>query len=169
MKKQNLLFFVLFCIVLQSCCPWCEDDVGGLPFESRYEPVFLSRAEFEQSVGVTNPLSIGTSGKIYVKGDFLFVNELNKGFHVFDNSDPSNPRSVKFLEAPGATDMAIRNDIIYINQATDLIAVEYVSESNTARLAKRIPSTFPELLSPDGFTAYDIPENSVVVDWKLKN
>jgi len=140
-----------------------------VPIESQYEPVFLSRAVFEESVTVNNPLAIVTSGKIYVKGDFLFVNELNKGFHVFDNTDPTNPKSVKFLEVPGATDMAIRNNMIYINQATDLIAVEYLPETNSAILTKRIRNTFPMLLSPDGFDAFDIPENSVVVDWKLKN
>lgn len=171
MKKQNLFFLVLLCIFFQGCWPENDDVIPPIPFESQYEPVFLNRTDFEKSVAVKNAVSIGTSGKIYIKDKLLFINELNKGFHVFDNRDPKNPKSIQFLEAPGSTDMAIRSNIIYINQATDLIAVEYVSATNTASLTKRIPNTFPELLSPDGFDAYsfDIPENSVVVDWKLKN
>jgi len=169
--KNRLLFFLAFiCIFLQGCWPerW-EDDV--VTFESEYEPVFLDRTDFEKSVNVENSLSIGTSGKIYIKDNLLFINEVNKGFHVFDNSDPTNPKSIKFLAAPGSTDMAIRSNMIYINQATDLIAVEYSPQTNTASLTKRIPNTFPELRSPDGFDTYsfDIPENSVVIDWKLKN
>lgn len=170
MKKPNFLYLALLCILFQACWPVNQDD-DFIPFESQYEPVFLARTDFEKSVTVKNSLAIGTSGKIYIKDNLLFINELNKGFHVYDNSDPTNPKSIKFLEAPGSTDMAIRSNIIYINQATDLIAVEYSAQTNTASLTKRIPNTFPELRSPDGFDAYgyDIPENSVVVDWKLKN
>ncbi len=171
MKNQKSLFVLLFCVTFQSCCPFLVDCEGDdfIDTASSYEPVFLNRAEFEKSVLVKNSLAIGTSGKIYVKDNLLFINELNQGFHVYDNADPENPKAIKFLEAPGSTDLAIRGKMIYINQATDLIAVEYNSGTNTASLTKRIPNTFPQLRSPDGFDAYDVPENSVIVDWKLKN
>jgi len=170
MKNKNLIYALLFCIAFQSCCaPFgdCNDDFEGP--SSNYEAVYMDRALFEESVALKSSLAIGISGKIYVKGDLLFVNELYKGFHVYDNSDPANPKAIKFLEAPGSTDMAIRDNMIYINQATDLIAVSYGSDINKVMLTKRIPNTFPSLRSPDGFDAYDIPENSVLINWKLKN
>ena len=172
MKKTRITFTALLFVVLQSCCPPfsdCEDDVIDPVPISRYEPVYIERAQFEKSVALKNSVSIGTSGKIYVRAGFLFINELNKGFHVYDNSDPTNPKSIKFLEVPGATDMAIRENMIFINQATDLIAIEYNSGANSIALTKRIPDTFPPLRSPDGEVAYDIPENAVVIDWKLKD
>ena len=64
--------------------------------------------------------------------------------------------------------MAIRNNMIYINQATDLIAVEY-DISNGISLTKRVVNVFPELRSPDGFLPYNIPENNVVIGWALIN
>lgn len=170
MKNTQIAFALVIAFIFQSCCsPFmnCEDDF--VDPVSRYEPIYLQRAEFENSVALKNAVSIGTSGKIYVKNEFLFINELNKGFHVYDNSNPANPKSIKFLEAPGATDMAIRSNMIYINQATDLIAVEYNPQTNAINLTKRIPNTFPPLRSPDGEIAYNIPENAVVVGWKLKN
>jgi len=162
---------MLFCILIQSCCPPFTDcdETFEPAFESSYEPVLLSRSDFEKSVAISNTVAIGVSGKIYVKDNLLFINELRKGFHVYDNSDPANPKAIKFLEAPGSTDLVIRDNMIYINQATDLIAVEYNVRTNTASLTKRIPNTFPQLRSPDGFDAYDIPENSIIVDWQLKN
>lgn len=172
MKLIKLTFIVLFSVVFQSCCTFygdCEDDIGGSLIESQYSPVLLERTDFEASVAITEPTTIGTSGKIYIVNNLLFINELHKGFHVYNNSDPSNPRPLKFLEAPGSTDLAIRENMIYINQATDLIAVQYNEGSNDISLKKRIANTFPPLRSPDGFEAYSIPENSVVVDWKLKN
>jgi len=172
MKKSTLFFTTLLFIALQSCCsPFfgdCEEP-DEERFSSRYEPVFLDRTEFENSVVLKNSVSIGTSGKIYVKDDLLFINELFKGFHVYDNSDPKNPKPIQFLEAPGATDMAIRSNMVYINQATDLIAIDYDTTVSAIDLTKRIPDTFPSLRSPDGEVAYNIPANSVVVDWKLKN
>lgn len=170
MKNQKFLFAMLICFFMASCClPPFECTDNFIEPISRYEPVFLNRTDFEKSVQLKNSLAIGTSGKIYVKDNLLFINELNKGFHVYDNTDPAHPKVIKFLEAPGSTDLAIRDNMIYINQATDLIAVEYHPATNTASLTKRISNTFPQLRSPDGFDAYDIPENSVVVDWKLRN
>lgn len=171
MKKMKIVYLLLIVLALQSCCIYCDDDDIGLPPDSTsaYDPVFLNRTAFENSVALQNPVAIGITGKIYVKGDLLFINELNKGFHVFDNSDPSNPIAIKFLEAPGSTDMAIRSDIIYINQATDLIAINYNASKNSVEMSKRIANTFPPLRSPDGFDSYDIPENSVLIDWNLKN
>lgn len=170
MKKINVLFAMLFCVAFQSCCLFGDCEEVEFPdFETAYEPIYLNRGDFENSVILKDKLPIDTSGKIYVKDNFLFINELNKGFHVYDNSDPSNPVATKFIKAPGSTDLAIRENIIYINQATDLIAVEYNTNTNELSLTKRVENAFPPLRSPDGFDAYNIPENSVVVDWKLKN
>ncbi len=98
----------------------------------------------------------------------MFINEVREGFHIIDNSDPKNPKRIKFIRVLGATDLAIRDEVIYINQATDLIATKF-DQNNGIIVTKRIKGIFPELMSPDGFYADDIPENHVVVDWKLKN
>ena len=170
-NKQQLLLLLLLSI---SCLSFvfygCTDDDFNDPFISRYEPVYLSRADFENAVAIKKTVAIGTSGKIYLKDSLLFINEINKGFHVFDNSDPTDPKAVAFLETPGATDMAIRNSIIYINQATDLIAIEYNAQTNQVALSKRIQNTFPELRSPDGFDRFyfDLPEDAIITDWIIK-
>jgi hypothetical protein len=35
--------------------------------------------------------SIKQAGKIYFKDSYIFVNEVNKGIHVIDNSIPASP------------------------------------------------------------------------------
>jgi len=172
MKKTKLLLVGFILICLQSCCPFLvdcdinDDDVID-PFFSRYEPILLDRNDFENSVSLQESISIGTSGKIYIIGDLLFINEVHKGFHIYDNSNPAFPTPIKFLKAPGSTDLAIRDNMIYINQATDLIAIEY--NSNEITLTKRVANVFPELRSPDGMLPYNIPENNVVIGWSLIN
>ncbi|MFD2561456.1 hypothetical protein [Aquimarina rubra] len=174
MKKTKLLVLGLLVICLQNCCPLladCEDNDDDFPIEPRftqYEPVLLDRSDFENSVSLKDPITIETSGKIYIKDNLLFINEVHKGFHIYDNTDPASPTPIKFLEVPGSTDLAIRDNMIYINQATDLIAVEY-NNSNEITLTKRVVNVFPELRSPDGFLPYNIPDNNVVIGWTLIN
>ncbi len=173
MKKIKFVVLSVLLVCFQNCCPFlvdCENNGDDIvdPFFSRYEPVLLDRTNFENSVTLKDPVTINTSGKIYIKDDLLFINEVHKGFHIYDNSDPASPLPLKFLEVPGSTDLAIRDNMIYINQATDLIAVEY-DINQSIRLMKRVVNVFPELRSPDGFLPYNIPENNVVIGWKLTN
>ncbi len=159
MKK---LISLILLILLQSCI-----FLGGErePEElSNYTPVFLNRAEFENSVILLNTTNIGNAGKIYVFNDNLFINEKNGGFHVYDNSNTTNPIPLKFINAPGATDMAIKNNTMYINQARDLIAVELSANMQSLTVTKRIRNVFPDMISPDGFYA-NIPEGQVLVNW----
>jgi hypothetical protein len=154
---------------LQSCC-WhgdCDetDDFPVTFGESQYEPVFMDRSAFEHSVVLSSPKPVLNAGKIYVIGSYLFINEKNEGFHVFNNQNPSNPLPMHFMETPGATDLAIRENVFFINQATDLIAVEVNLESGGLTVSKRIKETFPIMLSPDGFYPQNIPVNNVIVNW----
>ena len=130
MRTIKLLTCFLLFGVFQSCCvngDCDEDDFIGEPgfSESAYEPIALLRADFEESVKLLPSKPILNSGKIYVLNNLLFVNEKDEGFHVFQNEDPSNPTPLNFIEVPGATDVAIRNGVYFINQAVDLIAISF--------------------------------------------
>lgn len=169
MKIKTTLILIFAVTVLQSCC-WhgdCgeTDDFPPVVVESQYEPVFMERSDFERSVILSPAKPVVNAGKIYVIEPYLFINEKNEGFHVFNNENPSNPTPIYFIESPGATDLAIREDILFINQATDLIAVQVVLGSGTLTVTKRIKDTFPEMLSPEGFYPTDVPPNNVVVNW----
>lgn len=172
--RKYVLIAVLITVTLafKSCCKNgdCDqsDDFPVLVAESRYKPVFMERSEFESSVVLSSAQPIIEAGKIYVYENYLFINEKNKGFHVFNNEDPSNPIPIHFINTPGATDLAIRENVLFINQATDLIAVQIDFNGGGFSVSKRIKETFPVMLSPDGFYPPEIPENNVVVNWTLK-
>ncbi len=167
MKHAAKLAAFTAVLFLQACWP-ILDEVDDISISSEYEPVYLARTTLENSVVLKGPKPILSSGKIYIKDNLLFINEVRKGFHIFDNSNPQKPVKIKFIEAPGCTDLAIRENAVYINQATDLIAIRLDFNLTSISVTKRIKNTFPQLVSPDGFYADDIPENSIVVDWKLR-
>ncbi len=106
------------------------------------------------------------SGKIYIKDDLMLLNDLNKGFHVYNYSNPENPVKIAFIEIPGATDVAIRNSTIYINQAVDLVTLNYNSNTNTLNVLSRNRNIFPQKRSPDGFVG-NYAENQIIVNWIL--
>ena len=169
MKKTKLVLLVSVIAILQSCIwPDQSDDVVLNP-QSDYTPTILKRPAFEATTGCESPKPIVNSGKIYVKGQFLFVNEKNEGFHVFDNSNPENPINIGFLNVLGSSDLAIKDNIIYVNNAVDLIAIEPNFSNSTIAVTKRIPNTFPQLFSPDGVEYYDLEDDDIIVNWTLNN
>lgn len=168
MKNLKLLLFTVTLagtLSLQSCFYnyHDDDDFPSTPQYSQYTPVIMSREQMVNSIKMSEPKSMKKAGKIYVKDSYIFITDENKGFHIYDNSNPNAPQLTGFLEVPGATDMAIKNNTIYINQAVDLVAVSL--NNNQVTVQKRITNTFPQKISPDGFNHY-AGENEIIVDWK---
>ncbi len=171
MKKVKLLVLLITAAALQSCW-WTNqaDDIAiSQPQPSDYSPVIVARLDLETSTEFESPQPIINSGKIYVIDEFLFVNEKNLGFHVFDNSNPESPVNIGFLKVLGSSDLAIKDDVIYINNAVDLIAIQPNFSTATIEITKRIPNTFPQMFSPDGFQFYNLQEDEIIVNWTLND
>lgn len=170
--KHTFLILILVGSVLQGCIGFGGDDDFVEPQRfiptNNYEPVFFPKSELDNSILLTDSQNITNSGKIYVVDNLLFVSEKQRGFHVFDNSNPTNPQQVKFIRILGSTDLAVRNNILYVNQATDLITLQYDYNTDNLVLLKRVKNAFPSLRSPNGQNAPEY-QDSVVIAWKLKN
>lgn len=169
LAKPYYLALYACLISLSSCLPYHGGDriENGAEY-SAYEPIYKARADLDASIQLKPLKDIVNSGKIYVKGDLLFVGDKGEGFHVFDNSDAQNPKKIKFIQVPGCTDIAIRNNIMYVNQATDLVTLQFDFDEEKLKITKRIENAFPELRSPDGYYIYNVPKDSVIIKWNLK-
>lgn len=167
MKKTIYRLLILSLILLNTSCPFYGGDDGFIQ-TSAYEPVILEREAFENSTELVDDQSIETSGKIYVKDNYLIINEPRKGFHIYDNTNPENPTKIKFLRVLGSSDLSIKGNMIYANNARDLIALSIDEDFKNVTVTKRLQNVFPELLSPDGFYGY-ASNSQVIIDWKLKN
>lgn len=171
MKKQLVYFALASCLCFQSCwlvSPVDEPNNFDIAL-SNYEPVIISRSELEASTIIESPKTIQNSGKIYVKDELLFINERNKGFHVFNNSNPENPVKIAFIKVLGSSDLAVKNNILYINNATDLITLTADLATNTIEITKRIANTFPQMISPEGFQYNNLNDNQIIIDWILND
>lgn len=169
MKKIIWLLGATIPFLFSSCYvePWETE------YYSEYQPVLMTRTALATSIKWVEPKMLGTSGKIYIKGDLLFINEKFEGIHVYDNSDPSKPIAKGFITIPGNVDISIREDIFYADNARDLVTFRVVN-GNSIEFLDRNENVFPELRPPDvlgipsEYTEENRPENTVIVKWILK-
>ena len=172
MKRLLLLLLTVPLLGLTSCDP-IEDQ--GPTRVSMYKPVLMDEAGLNNSiVFLPEGKQLHAPGKIYAYGNLLLMSDRYDGIHFFDNSNPESPKSAGFLAVPGVTDMAIKGDVLYLNNATDLVAVSLTSlVSGEAKVLSRIEDAFPEIDSaPDGlplaeeYRAENRPANTVIVRWE---
>ncbi len=169
MKRiTHLLLFGLLVPMLASCYQtWSPEPMPT----SAYQPIFMSRQQLEASVMVKPAQPLATTGKIYNYGNYILINELFKGVHIIDNQDPRSPQNIGFIQVPGNVDFAMKSNVIYVDNAVDLVAINLADPENPY-VAKRVPNVFPAPMPPDNLPAeYDqkgLPADAVIVGWKLK-
>lgn len=124
-------------ILLEGCTDKCEVQSEYVYFE----PVYTTVEELRASIDLTAPQPLGGVGKIYVKDNYLFVNEPGEGIHIIDNRDPSKPTPKKFLKIPGNFDLAIKGNTLYADSYVDLVAFN-ISSINAIEETGRLEGVF---------------------------
>ncbi|MBI5539344.1 MAG: hypothetical protein HY951_04745 [Bacteroidia bacterium] len=87
---------------------------------------------------------LNKTGKIYIYGEYVFINEQYKGIHVIDNHDKTNPQNVAFFSIPGNIDLAIKNGFIYADNYNDLVVID-INTLATPVLVKRLPNVYSNI------------------------
>jgi hypothetical protein len=154
-------FFVLISMLLFTGC--MKDKLTKT--YTIYSPVYKTRQEVLASVKNGTPTSITSPGKMYISGKYIFLNELNKGIHIIDNSNPESPRITAFINIPGNVDIAVKGDILYADMYADLLAIDIKDPLNT-RLVKSMRKIFPERNYGLGFSA---DTSKIIVEWIKKD
>ena len=163
MKKILLLFIVALLTI-----PVITEYAGT---NERWLPILMTRTQLESSVTSVEAKLLYKPGKIYAKDNFFFVVESFKGIHVINNTDPTNPKIERFITVPGCVDLAIKGNIMYVDNATDLVAINIVNLPEIT-ITRRIKKVFPEIVHPEWlyvpyeFTEENRPENTVIVGWQ---
>jgi len=167
MKSFYRLFVFALMVPLFS---GCHDKV--MQEQTFYEPVYLSYADLRKPIQFSAPDTLQKPGKIYVKDQLIFINEYLKGIHVIDNSDPSSPVPLAFINIPGNVDLAVRNNILYANSYVDLVALD-ISDPKNIRETGRAKDVFPYIMpGTDGKYFIDNmnvdQSKGVILRWEVK-
>lgn len=107
---------ILLAALIFSCK---KDDIewDGL------RPVYLSYDDFSM-IKSEPPRDFGELGKIVAVSDFLLINEVRKGIHLIDNSNPAVPQNIRFFSIPGNREFILIGNILYADNGKHLILID---------------------------------------------
>lgn len=146
----------------------CKDKIihehmANVPIYEDYE-TFRSSIAFEAARTIENQMGI------YAYSHYLFVVEEDEGIHFIDNSNPSSPQKIGFLNVRGCSGMAIKDNQLYVNNMIDVAVIDIANITQPtviSRLENVFPQNYP--IGEAGYS-YQIPdeEKGVVIGWELQ-
>jgi hypothetical protein len=134
-------------------------------------PVYMDYPTLRSSVGAVSAREPVRPGKIYFKGNYLFIVEYKEGIHVIDVSNPANPQNKLFIEVPGCIDIAIKNNSLYADSYVDLVTIDLsdiTKPKETGRLKDVLPYTVPAAENEKLPYAEIDREKGIVTGWEVK-
>lgn len=124
-----------------------------------FEPIYKTTAEVRANIKSKPARDIKAPGKLFILGNYIFLNEINKGVHIINNSNPAAPVNVGFVEIPGNIDIAVKGNTMYADLYTDLVAIDISDPLNVVK-AKIVNNVFPHRYY--GFAA---DTTKIIYDW----
>lgn len=138
MKKGLIIFFLA---ILAGSFLSCRDKCNETRSFTIQVPVTYPLSDFRNNLKTMAAREIQVAGKMAVKGQYLFINEVGEGIHVIDNSDPANPGFLSFLQIPGNGDIVIFNNTLYADSYCDVVALD-ISDINNIKESGRLKQIF---------------------------
>lgn len=126
-----------------------------------YQPVYKTTAEVRANIKSNAARPVERPGKLFIRGNYIFLNEVDRGIHIIDNANPAAPRNVAFIDIPGNIDVAVKGNTLYADAYTDLVTLDITNPLQVAA-KKFIDNAFPYRRYSNGFVA---DSNMVIVDW----
>jgi hypothetical protein len=151
--------FVLFSFILTGCL---KDKCTRT--YTMYSPVYKTKAEVRANIKSNSPRQIEKPGKIVVLGNYIFLNEVDKGVHIIDNSNPSVPLNKYFIDIPGNVDIAVKGNIMYADLYTDLVTID-ISDPAAVQVTKITDGVFEHRR----YVNFVADTSHVIVDWLKKD
>ncbi len=155
MKSISAIALLAFiCISFNSCLK----DVK-LQKYTFYVPEYSLKTEVRADIKTSAPQPVSMPGRIYLQGDYLYVNEMGKGIHIFDYSQPSSPQNVGYIPIPGNGNMTIYGNYLYADEYSDLLTLD-ITNPMAAKLVNTTPNVFPENIYGNG------DPNYIITSWR---
>jgi len=126
MKK---VFFISLALALTVYS--CTKDAGTISLDyTKATAVYGDLDEIRERPLIQDSRSIINPGKIYVGTEVLLIGEENEGIHVFDNSNPSNPVNILFIQLPFTKEFFVEENIIYAESHYDMVKIDIQNKYN---------------------------------------
>lgn len=163
MNISGLNILVVMLSILELA-PSCIKDKITKTY-SILTPVYESKANVLANIKTGTPENIKSPGKIYLYGQYIFLNEIDKGVHVINNANPAKPVNLGFIDIPGNLDIAVKGNTLYADFYADLVAID-ISNPRQAKFSSLLAHMFPDRQYANGFVA---DTTQIIIDWIKKD
>lgn len=159
---KNRCFDVILFLAIGFLISSCQDKCRQVRTYRTTKANFISLKTLEGAIA-NSTAELVNPGKIYIKDKYLFINEIKKGIHVIDNSNPASPKFISFINIPGNVDMAVIDNIMYADSYSDMVVIN-ISNPEKVGVVKRVKKVFPNG-TVDGISWYYDEQNKQIVDY----
>ncbi len=132
-----------------------------------YEPIYKTKDEVRANIKSNPAKDVQRPGKLYILGQYIFLNDVDRGIHIIDNSNPSSPRNVAFIDIPGNLDIAVKGNTLYADLYSDLVTLD-ITNPLQVQVKKITDGVFPYRYWGGGFAGPN-SNNMIVTDWVRKD
>lgn len=144
--KSSLKFIgliALSAIAFSSCKKFTQTKIY-----TANKPVYLSYEELRSSVQNDNDRALVKPGKIFLNNEYILINDYETGIHIYDNSSPTSPKHIGFINIPGNVDIAVKDNVLYVDSYVDIVSID-ISDPRNAKEISRV----------DNALSYTIPSS----------
>jgi len=121
----------------------CESDLGSVSATYVEATAIYGDLDAIYNTELNAPAeAIGNPGKIYIAEEFILIGEEEKGIHVIDNTDSSNPQNVSFINVPGNREYFVNGNFLYAESYYDVVKID-ISDPRNAVLEERANFVVP--------------------------
>ena len=164
MTNQTIRLLASIMLLLPLAFSACvKDQCTEYYTYTYYVPTYRAKDEVRNNIKSNPAKSIEQPGKISILGKYIFLNDVDKGVHIIDNSNPAAPRNIAFIDIPGNLDIAIKGNTLYADMYTDVVAIDIANPASVS-VKKFIDGVFPYRAYGNGFSNSNDPQK-VIVNW----
>ncbi len=161
MKRSLALSIIPASILLVLMLTGCvKDNIRRLRTYTFYEPVYKTTEQVKAGIKSMEPRDIENPGKLFIRGNYIFLNEMNKGIHIINNQNPAAPKNVAFVDIPGNIDLAVKGNALYADLYTDLVTLD-ISNPLHVELKNYVEGVFPHRY----YYNFAQDTSKMIVDW----
>ena len=134
MNLKLLIRILVLSMIVFASCDKEKIYIDGMA------PIYISATDFSVITSLP-PQPFENLGKIVYYGNYIFINEKEKGIHVIDNSDSSNPVKIRFFNIPGNLEFVIKDNILYADNSIHLLIID-ISNINEIKVLNYIENLY---------------------------
>jgi hypothetical protein len=124
MKRHNMLVLqLMITVILSTFLSSCDKEKITQTY-TWYSPNFKSLTEVRADMKSGPSQALKNPGKIYIYGNYIFLNEQDAGIHIIDNRQPTAPKNIAFIPIPGNVDLAVTGNTLYADSYSDLVTFD---------------------------------------------